>query len=119
MKIILNDAQKRYIWDALDMAAVYDDDHKFGNFETAKNGEWRLDRNNDPDYPWSLFVVVDYWDDLTQEFVDKILSIQDNYDKMINLCESILTIAYDTHNEQLELLAHELKATLEIEFEEE
>lgn len=43
----------------------------------------------------------------------------ENYDKLIELCESILTIAYDTNNEQLELLAHELKATLECEYKQE
>ena len=75
-QIILSDTQKQYIWDHLNMSEVYVDtpNHKFANFETAKNGEWRLDKNNDNDYPWSLFVVVDYWDDLTQEFVNKILT---------------------------------------------
>ena len=43
----------------------------------------------------------------------------ENYNKMIDLCESILTIAYDTNNNQLEQLAHELKTTLKCEYEEE
>lgn len=79
MKIILNDAQKRYIWDEIDMAAVYcnEEDNKYAKFETAKNGEWRLDRTDDPDYPWKLFVVIDYWDDLGQELVDKVLKIKE------------------------------------------
>lgn len=44
----------------------------------------------------------------------------DNYNKMIDLCEQILTIAYDIDDDyKLDLLAHELKATLELEYEEE
>ena len=43
----------------------------------------------------------------------------ENHDKMIDLCESILTVAYDTNNDKLEFLAHELKATLECEYKEE
>jgi hypothetical protein len=43
----------------------------------------------------------------------------ENYNKMIDLCERILTIAYDTNNEQLEFIAHELKTTLECEYEQE
>lgn len=72
--IILNDAQKRFIWDELDMAEIYyGEDNKYAEFKTAKVGEWRLDASNDTEYPWHLFVVVDYWDDLTQDFVDKIM----------------------------------------------
>ena len=43
----------------------------------------------------------------------------ENYDKMIDLCEAILTVAYDTNNDKLEFLAHELKTTLECEYKEE
>lgn len=39
----------------------------------------------------------------------------ENYNKLIDLCEGILTIAYETDNNKLEQLAHELKATIEIE----
>ena len=53
-------------------------DNKFAKFETAKDGEWRLDYADDKDYPWSLFVVVDYWDDLTQDLVDKIMSLKES-----------------------------------------
>lgn len=75
ISIILNDKQKEFLWNYLDMDEVYANtpNHKFAKFETAKDGEWRLDYNSvDLDYPWSLFVVVDYWDYLTQELVDKI-----------------------------------------------
>ena len=74
--MILNDKQKEYIWDALDMGSVYaGEHHKYAKFATAKIGEWRLDKNNDTDYPYSLFVCIDYWDDLTKDFVDKVLNI--------------------------------------------
>ena len=76
--IILNDAQKRYLWDCLDMEEIYyGEGNKYAKFETAKVGEWRLDYNNDAYYPWSLFVVIDYWDDLGQELVDKVLKIKE------------------------------------------
>ena len=75
-KIVLTDKQKKYLWDYLDMDEIYADmlDYQFANFETAKNGEWRLDYNGDEDYPWSLFVVIGYWDDLGHELVHKILT---------------------------------------------
>ena len=36
--MILNDKQKEYVWDALDMGSVYyGETHKYANFETAKD----------------------------------------------------------------------------------
>lgn len=75
-KIVLTDKQKKYLWDYLDMDEVYADmpDYQFAKFETAKNGEWRLDYNGDEDYPWGLFVVIGYWDYLRHELAHKILT---------------------------------------------
>lgn len=42
-----------------------------------------------------------------------------SYHKIINLCEAILDIAYTTNNDLLEFIAHELKSTIEIQYEEE
>ena len=69
-------------------------------------------------------VVESDIDDLTIELYEKGVRISkyntlENHNKLIDLCENILTIAYDTNNNELEQLAHELKTTLKCEYEEE
>lgn len=69
-------------------------------------------------------VVEDDIDDLAIELYEKGIRVRkdntlENHNKLIDLCESILTIAYDTDNNKLEQLAHELKTTLKCEYEEE
>lgn len=74
-KYLYDNKQNVFEWTFQDAKDYYYNKITKKQYETAKQGEWRLDFNGDKDYPYSLFVVVDYWDDITQDLANKILSI--------------------------------------------
>lgn len=75
-KWVLNDAQKKFLWDYIEMWGVWEEWQNEYNYEYWANKEWVMERNSEPikDFPYSLRIDDFEYDRLTNSTHWKVLN---------------------------------------------